>query len=168
MLKRQEELQRQDERDEILLQEELQAIEIELRRQRQRMQKSKKNGQKYQFAKNRPLAKPKQHWKKKLELECDQFFSQRTIFTLYIQGHIFGWMHILNHAKYKYIECEVTLHAVSSQVKISLKEAAVHLPKRCPPRISQHITSRRNKKTDGRHAQNHSTNSNTNQVVKNP
>ena len=35
---------------------------------------------------------------------CDQFFSQRTIFTLYIQGHIFGWMHILNHAKYRYIQ----------------------------------------------------------------
>ena len=113
-----------------------------------------------------PLGQTQATLEKKLELECDQFFSQRTIFTLlYIQGHIFGWMHILNHAKYKYIECEVTLHAVSSQVKISLKQAAVHLPESCPPLISQHITSRRNKETDGRHAQNHSTNSNTTHVV---
>ena len=52
MLIRQEEMQRQGELDEIALQEELQAIEIELRRQRQRMQKEKKNVQKYQICKD--------------------------------------------------------------------------------------------------------------------
>ena len=94
MLKRQEELQRQDERDEILLQEELQAIEIELRRQRQRMQKGKKNGQKYQFAKNPPLAKPKQHWRKSLSWSAINFFhkeqfSHCTYKAIFLAGCIF-------------------------------------------------------------------------------
>ena len=94
MLKRQEELQRQDERDEILLQEELQAIEIELRRQRQRMQKGKKNGQKYQFAKNPPLAKPKQHWRKSLSWSAinsfhKEQFSHYTYKAIFLAGCIF-------------------------------------------------------------------------------
>ena len=94
MLKRQEELQRQDERDEILLQEELQAIELELRRQRQRMQKSKKNGQKYQFAKNLPLAKPKQHWRKSLSWSAiksfhQEQFSHYTYKAIFLAGCIF-------------------------------------------------------------------------------
>ena len=94
MLIRQEELQRQDERDEILLQEELQAIEIELRRQRQRMQKSKKNGQKYQFAKNPPLAKTRQHWKKSLGSSAinsfhNEQFSHYTYKAIFLAGCIF-------------------------------------------------------------------------------
>ena len=87
MLIRQEELQRQDERDEILLQEELQAIEIELRRQRQRMQKSKKNGQKYQFANIPPLAKPKQHWKKAWVRVRSILFTMNNFHTIHTRPY---------------------------------------------------------------------------------
>ena len=78
MLIRQEEMQRQDELDEIALQEELQAIEIELRRQRQRMQKGKRNVQKYQLAKKLlrllPLAfRSQASLEKKLDLVCEHF-----------------------------------------------------------------------------------------------
>ena len=82
-------MQRQDERDEILLQEELQAIELELRRQRQRMQKSKKNGQKYRFAKNPPLAKPKQHWKKSLSWSAINYFHKAQFSHYYTYKAIF-------------------------------------------------------------------------------
>ena len=84
MLIRQEEMQRQDELDEIALQEELQAIEIELRRQRQRMQKGKKNVQKYQFAKKLlrlfPLGRSQATLKTKLDLVCEHF--TKCYFTL--------------------------------------------------------------------------------------
>ena len=78
MLIRQEEMQRQDELDEIALQEELQAIEIELRRQRQRMQKGKtRNVQKYQLAKKLlrlfPLGRSQATLKTKLDLVCEHF-----------------------------------------------------------------------------------------------
>ena len=80
MLIRQEEMQRQDELDEIALQEELQAIEIELRRQRQRMQKGKtRNVQKYQLAKKllrlSPLdcCRSQDSLKSKLDLVCEHF-----------------------------------------------------------------------------------------------
>ena len=63
MLIRQEEMQRQDELHEIALQEELQAIEIELGRRRQKTKK--KNVQKYpkKLFKLFPLANLKLHWK---------------------------------------------------------------------------------------------------------
>ena len=63
MLIRQEEMQRQDELHEIALQEELQAIEIELGRRRQKTKK--KNVQKYpkKLFKLFPLADLKLHWK---------------------------------------------------------------------------------------------------------
>ena len=63
MLIRQEEMQRQDELHEIALREELQAIEIELGRRRQKTKK--KNVQKYpkKLFKLFPLADLKLHWK---------------------------------------------------------------------------------------------------------
>ena len=63
MLIRQEEMQRQDELHEIALQEELQAIEIELGRRRQKTKK--KNVQKYpkKLFKLFPLAELKLHLK---------------------------------------------------------------------------------------------------------
>ena len=63
MLIRQEEMQRQDELHEIALQEELQAIEVELGRRRQKTKK--KNVQKYpkKLFKLFPLADLKLHWK---------------------------------------------------------------------------------------------------------
>ena len=63
MIIRQEEMQRQDELHEIALQEELQAIEIELGRRRQKTKK--KNVQKYpkKLFKLFPLADLKLHWK---------------------------------------------------------------------------------------------------------
>ena len=76
MLIRQEEMQRQDALDEIALQEELQAIEIELRRQRQRMQKGKtRNVQKYQLAKKLlPLVcRSQASLETKLDLVCAHF-----------------------------------------------------------------------------------------------
>ena len=79
MLIRQEEMQRQDTLDEIALQEELQAIEIELRRQRQRMQNGKtRNVQKYQLAKKLlrllPLVcRSQASLETKLDLVCAHF-----------------------------------------------------------------------------------------------
>ena len=110
MLIRQEEMQRQDELDEIALQEELQAIEIELRRQRQRMQKGKKNVQKYQFAKKLlrlfPLGRSQATLKTKLDLVCEHFTNSyftllyKFIFTLHIHvwSHIFCDAHLFKHA----------------------------------------------------------------------
>jgi len=100
MLIRQEEMQRQDELEEIALKEELEAIEIELRRQRPRIQR--KNVQKYQLSKKYQLAKKLlrllslfaswslAEWKTKLSLMCEHFtnsyftrLSYKYIFTLH-------------------------------------------------------------------------------------